>query len=70
MLDLKRLGRDCQRFRKRQGITQWRMGIEIGYSEKSISAFECGRNNNAALLCEYVKRGFDLKGWLYGTPKD
>lgn len=68
--DLKNLGRACQKYRKSKGMTQWKFGLDIGYTDRSISAFECGRSNNALILCEYVKLGFDLRGYLYGTTKD
>ena len=34
---------------------------DTGYSIENISAFEHGRNNNAALFYWYIKNGLDIK---------
>ena len=67
-MDLKKMGRYCQRFRKRHlKMTQTEFGKLVGYSDKTISAFERGRVNNARLLLEYIELGFDVRGLFYGT---
>lgn len=54
MWDLKALGRLCKRYRRVAGMTQKQVAIMSGYSDKSVSAFETGRCNNAQLLCFYI----------------
>lgn len=70
ILNLKKIGIACQRFRKRSlKLTQSEFGKMIGYSDKTISAFERGRVNNAKLLCSYIELGFDIRSVSYGKIK-
>lgn len=61
MVDNKELGKICQKFRRRQGISQLNVAIETGYSVENISAFECGRNNNVLIFLWYVYHGMTAK---------
>ena len=69
MYDLRALGHYCKNQRRRMQKTQKQVAIETGYTEKTISAFECGRINNARLLCWYIDNGLNkdlIKGCYYG----
>lgn len=59
MTDLKTVGRKCQRLRKSLNIRQSQVAKEIGYTPKSISAFENGRVNNAIILLWYINHGLE-----------
>ena len=70
--DLKRFGGKCKHFRRSKHIYQNRVASETGYSNKSISAFENGRVNNAIILLWYVNNGMDIKelrGCNYGKTE-
>ena len=70
--DLKRLGGKCKHFRRSKNIQQNRVAKETGYSNKSISAFENGRVNNAIILIWYINNGMDIKelrGCNYGKTE-
>lgn len=56
----KELGFACQSFRYLINETQNRIAEETGYSVESISAFENGRNNNAAILLWYFCHGLSV----------
>ena len=60
LLDLKTIGRRCQNFRKRKGISQVKAAFETNYSVENISAFECGRNDNARILLWYFAHGLTI----------
>ena len=67
--DLKKLGEKCKHFRRSKHIHQNKVAKETGYSNKSISAFENGRVNNALILIWYINNGMDIKelrGCYYG----
>ena len=59
MIDLKRLGKACQRFRQKQGISQSTVANETGYSVENVSAFECGKNDNSKIFLWYLYHGLD-----------
>lgn len=72
IVDLKRLGEKCKHFRRSKYIHQNKVAKETGYSNKSISAFENGRVNNAIILLWYINNGMDvreLRGCNYGETK-
>lgn len=52
----------CKKYRKQVlKVTQNRVAIETGYSPETVSAFECGRVNNAKLLYWYISHGLQLE---------
>lgn len=52
----------CRKYRKQVlKVTQSRVAIETGYSPETVSAFECGRVNNAKLLYWYISNGLKLE---------
>lgn len=59
MYDLKTLGVQCKRLRRTLDIKQTQVATETGYSQKSISAFESGRTNNALILLWYINHGLN-----------
>lgn len=63
-MNLKELGRNCQRWRKSQNIKQSELANDCGVSRESISAFENGRSRNVEILGAYIDRGFE-----YGKAK-
>lgn len=70
MYDLKALGVHCKRLRRTLDIKQTQVAIETGYSLKTISAFENGRNNNALILLWYINHGLNrdiIRGCEYGA---
>lgn len=72
MYDLKALGGQCKRLRRTLDIKQTQVAIETGYSQKSISAFENGRTNNALILLWYINHGLNrdiIRGCEYGAEK-
>lgn len=52
------IGQQCRTLRKKLGLKQSDVAVEIGCSKENISAFECGRNNNALILAWYIAHGF------------
>ena len=60
VVDLHLLGRICQQFRQNQGISQAKAATETAYSIENISAFECGRNDNARILLWYFAHGLTM----------
>ena len=56
--NLRKLGRECKAFRELLDYTQSEVAQELKVSDKTISAFECGRNDSAILLCWYLRKGF------------
>lgn len=72
MYDIKALGIQCKRLRRTLDIKQSQVAIETGYSQKSISAFENGRTNNALILLWYINHGLNrdiIRGCKYGAEK-
>ena len=72
MYDIKALGVQCKRLRRTLDIKQTQVAIETGYSQKSISAFENGRTNNALILLWYINHGLNrdiIRGCKYGAEK-
>lgn len=57
----KNLGLACQNFRRLKRIEQKQVAEETGYSLESVSAFECGRSNNAAILLWYFYNGLSIE---------
>lgn len=56
-MDLRTLGRICQQYREQLGYFQHDVAEEVGCSKENVSAFECGRNNNAIIFLWYVRNG-------------
>lgn len=54
------IGIECKKLRESLNITQKQVADELGYSVKTISAFENGRNNNINILMWYLKRGLEV----------
>lgn len=52
------IGQHCKALREKLGLKQSDVAAEIGCSKENISAFECGRNNNAIILAWYIAHGF------------
>ena len=57
-MEKKKLGQICKEFRESLGVLQSDVAEETGYSKESVSAFECGRVNNAKIFAWYVSKGF------------
>ena len=55
---LHHIGQRCKAIREKLGLKQSDVAVEIGCSKENISAFECGRNNNAIILAWYIAHGF------------
>ena len=59
---LKALGAACKEFREFDlELTQAQVAEQIGCSKENVSAFECGRNNNARILLWYIEQGFGIE---------
>ena len=54
----KPLGQVCKEYRESMGYLQSDVAIATGYSKETVSAFECGRTNNAKIFAWYVVHGF------------
>ena len=52
------IGQQCKTIREKLGLRQSDVAAEIGCSKENISAFECGRNNNAIIFAWYIAHGF------------
>lgn len=59
-MDKKPLGKICKEYRESLGLLQSDVANDTGYSKETVSAFECGRCNNAVILYWYVKHGFGI----------
>ena len=57
MIDSKKLGKICQRFRREQGYSQTQVGDALHYSHENISSFERGLNDNSQILLWYIYHG-------------
>ena len=71
MVDLKIIGSACKRIRRELHMTQAQVGNAVGYTAKTISAFENGRVNNAFVLLWYLEHGltkYICGGGNNGTP--
>ncbi len=68
-MDLRTLGRICQKYRERLGYFQHDVAEEISCSKENVSAFECGRNNNALILYWYIKNGLTIHEFNGGDIK-
>lgn len=51
----------CKAHRRRLKVKQATVALETGYSPKTISAFECGKLNNAKILMWYINSGMGEK---------
>ena len=60
-IDMFELAHRCKKYRQFLGITQKEVAKEVGVSDKTISAFECGANNNATILMWYILHGFGVE---------
>lgn len=67
MNNLETIGYRCKCLRKSLNITQDKVASDTGYTNKSISAFENGRVNNALILLWYINH--DLEGVLKNGKK-
>lgn len=70
ILTNKEIGFNCKLYRKRHKIKQSKIAADLGYSIGNISAFECGKNDNATILCWYILHGMtaeELGGHTYVT---
>lgn len=56
-MDLKHIGARCREVRIARGLKQTDVADQLGCSSMNISAFECGRNNNAHILAWYIRAG-------------
>ena len=76
--DLRIIGKECQKLRRRLDIRQKQVGQEIGYAEKTISQFENGHNNNLYIFSWYLKHGLNTtrlgqqlrRGNIYGEKAE
>lgn len=57
-MNKKPLGQVCKEYRESMGYLQSDVAIATGYSKETVSAFECGRTNNAKIFAWYVGHGF------------
>ena len=60
LVNLKTLGKVCQDFRRNREISQLKVAYDTNYSIENISAFECGRNDNARILLWYFAHGLTM----------
>ena len=44
--------------RKLDNVTQKQVADELGCTVQLVSAFECGKTNNASMLIYYIKKGW------------
>ena len=51
---LRDIGKECRSIREDLGLTQAEVGKAIGYTQRSISDFECGKADSALILWYYV----------------
>lgn len=61
-MTLKEIGKRCKEHREQLGKCQFDVAFETGYSKENVSAFECGRNNNAIIFKWYIEHGLQIKG--------
>ena len=64
-MEQKPLGKVCKEYRESMGVLQSDVARDTGYSKETVSAFECGRTNNAIIFAWYVSHGFgkyEMKG--------
>lgn len=60
LISLQDLGLRCKQFRVSRGYRQHNVAEDSGYTIENISAFECGRNNNAIILLWYIAHGMTV----------
>lgn len=53
MTNLERITIPCKAWRIAAGLSQEEVGFRTGYSQRTISDFERGRNDSATLLAYY-----------------
>lgn len=51
----------CKEHRRKLKVKQFTVALETGYSPKTISAFECGKLNNAKILMWYINSGMEVE---------
>lgn len=66
MYDVKKIGTICKWYRERIEITQREVGEETGYSQRNISAFERGINDNGTILLWYLAHGLPVSDLVKG----
>lgn len=64
IVNLRTMGSRCKTYRVGQGYKQLDIARDTGYSIENISAFECGRNDNARILLWYLTHGMTVN-FLY-----
>lgn len=70
MIELKKLGKICQRYRQEQGVAQTKVAFDTNYSKENVSAFECGKNDNVQLFLWYVYHGLKKEHIFNGGNDD
>lgn len=63
LINLEKISDKCREFRYYLGYKQYQVAHDTGYSKENVSAFECGRNNNAVIFGWYVEMG--LSDYLF-----
>ena len=58
---LSKIGQLCKKWRLSQGITQYRIALEVGCTQSNISHFEAGMNDTLSIYLWYVLNGFELR---------
>lgn len=66
LIDLRCIGKSCQKFRISQGLLQSEVAEDIGYTIENISAFENGRNDNVRIFLWYVSKGLNVNDLIGG----
>lgn len=64
VIELRTMGARCKAYRLEHGYKQLDVSCGTGYSIENISAFECGRNDNARILLWYLTHGMTVQ-YLY-----
>lgn len=57
---LRRLGRSCAIWRRKQGISLKQIAQETRYSTGNVYHFEQGINDNVIIFSWYLEKGFDI----------
>lgn len=66
-MNMLKLGRMCKTYRKYTLKTSQReVATDIGVTGQNVSAFECGKNNNARILLWYIEHGMDIANVIRG----
>ena len=59
IIKLINIGSICRDFRIHLGYQQYHVASAIGCSKELVSAFECGRDNNAVIFSWYIENGLE-----------